>query len=208
MNRVYHIQITTKALEKHFSPAALQKIVEANLYQDRLRGQIGHDEYHFDNNAFEASYSYIEKKRSLVRISLMADDPGTAWKAFGRLTHTAQDFYAHSNYIDLWLARQPEGTRPAPEQVHPMDPDLLHSPELRSGKVYLPWEVFTLVSFLEPTVKRLLPRDSHAWMNLDSPKQGYQFDYAVQAAVKRTGIEFSEITQVLTQSQLQSFLAK
>ena len=30
MNRVYHIQITTKALEKHFSPAALQKIVEAS----------------------------------------------------------------------------------------------------------------------------------------------------------------------------------
>ena len=205
MNRDYHIQITTQALEKHFSPAALQKIVKANLHQDRLFAQIGHDEYHFDNNAFEESYSYIEKQRSLVRISLMADDPGTAWKAFGRLTHTAQDFYAHSNYIDLWLARQPEGTRPDPEQVNPMDPDLLGSPELRSGKVYLPWEVFTLVSFLEPVVKRFLPRDSHAWMNLDSPRQGYQFDYAVQAAVKRTGIEFAETTKGIKEKLVRAF---
>ena len=205
MNRDYHIQITTQALEKHFSPAALQKIVKANLHQDRLFAQIGHDEYHFDNNAFEESYSYIEKQRSLVRISLMADDPGTAWKAFGRLTHTAQDFYAHSNYIDLWLARQPEGTRPDPEQVNPMDPDLLGSTELRSGKVYLPWEVFTLVSFLEPVVKGLLPRDSHAWMNLDSPRQGYQFDYAMQAAVRRTGIEFENTKKGMRQELVRMF---
>jgi hypothetical protein len=205
MNRDYHISITTKALEEHFSPAALQKIVEANLYQDRLFAQIGHNEYHFDNNAFEESYSYIEKQRSLVRISLMADDPKSAWKALGRLTHTAQDFYAHSNYIDLWLARQPEGARPAPEQVQPMDPDLLHSPELHSGRIYLPWEVFTLVSFLEPVVKPLLPRDSHAWMNLDSPRQGYRFDYAMQAAIRRTGIEFENTTKGMKEELVRMF---
>jgi hypothetical protein len=205
MNRDYHIQITTQALETYFSPAALQKIVDANLNQDRLFAQIGHDEYHFDNNAFEASYSYIEKQRLLVRISLMADDSGTAWDAFGRLTHTAQDFYAHSNYIDLWLARQPEGAPPAPEQVQPMNPDLLHFPELCSGKVYLPWEIFTLVSFLEPVVKLLLPRDSHAWMNLDSPRQGYRFEYAVQAAIQRTRIEFETTTKGLRKELVRVF---
>ena len=208
MNRVYHIQITTQALETYFSPAAMQKVVAANLNQDRLFAQIGHDEYHFDNNAFEASYSYIEKQRSLVRISLMADDPGTAWEAFGRLTHTAQDFYAHSNYIDLWLACQPEGTRPAPEQVQPMDPDLLRSPELRSGKVYLPWEAFTVVGFLVPIVKPLLPRDSHAWMNLDSPKHGYQFEYAVQAAIQRTRIEFENTMEGMTEELIRMFEGK
>ena len=208
MNRDYHIQITIQALETYSSPAALQKIVDANLNQDRLFAQIGHDEYHFDNNAFEASYSYIEKQRSLVRISLMADDPGTAWKAFGRLTHTAQDFYAHSNYIDLWLVCQPEGACPAPEQVQPMDPDLLHSPELRSGQVSLPWEAFTVVGFLVPIVKPLLPRDSHAWMNLDSPKQGYQFEYAVQAAIRRTRIEFENTMEGMTEELIRMFEGK
>ena len=74
-----------------------------------MRGQIGHDEYHFDNNAFEKSYAYIEEQRALTISSLMANDVFSAWSAFGRLTHTVQDFYSHSNYVDLWLSRQPEG---------------------------------------------------------------------------------------------------
>ena len=208
MNRDYHIQITRKALERYFSSAALETIIEANLFQDRLRGQIGHDEYHFDNNAFEASYNYMEKQRSLVRISLMAGDPGTAWKAFGRLTHTAQDFYAHSNYIDLWLARQTAGVPPSPADVAPMDPDLLRSPDLRSGKVYLPWEALTLVGFLEPYARRLLPRDSHAWMNLDYPRSGYRFDYALQAAVKRTGIELGSTLKGMKDEEISLFAGK
>ena len=208
MNRDYHIQITTQALERHFRPAALAKIIAANLYQDRLRGQLGHDEYHFDSNAFDKSYNYIEKQRSLVRISLLAGDTEPAWSAFGRLTHTAQDFYAHSNYIDLWIARHPAGDPPSPEQVDAMDPDLLHSPALRSGKVYLPWEILTFVSFLEPLVKPLLPRDSHAWMNLDSPKQGLQFDYALQAAIQRTKIEFESTKKGLGEDQLVLFAGR
>ena len=119
MLKPFHVEMMQLALGDKFSARALEKIIAANLYQDRLRGQIGHDEYHFDNNAFEKSYAYIEEQRALTISSLMANDVSSAWSAFGRLTHTAQDFYAHSNYIDLWLARQPEGAHPTPPEVDP-----------------------------------------------------------------------------------------
>jgi hypothetical protein len=203
----FHIEITHLALGDKFSSYALEKIIEANLNLDRLRGQIGHDEYHFDNNAFEKSYAYIEEQLALTVSSLMANDAPSAWSAFGKLTHTVQDFYAHSNYIDLWLSRQPDGTLPTPSEVDPLDPDLINTPALRSGKVYF-LEVLTLILPLKPLVMPLLPRDAHAWMNIDSPEQGPNFKYAFQAAVKRTRIEFEKTTKDLPEDLFGLFVDK
>ncbi len=51
----------------------------------------------------------------------------------------------------------------------------------------------------------LLPRDSHAWMNLDSPARGPGFAYAFAAAVKRTRYEYERTVDGL-QSSLLGFL--
>jgi hypothetical protein len=203
-----HAEITKRALSGSFSAAALEKIIQANLYQDRLTGQIGHDEFHFDNNAFEKSHAYIEEQRGLVVSSLRENNVPSAWCAFGRLTHTAQDFYAHSNYIDLWVAIQSNGAVPTPSEVDPLDEGLLHSRALRSGKLYYPLELFAFIKFLKPIIKPLLPRDSHAWMNLDSPKQGAKFVFAYKAAVKRTKIEFEKIAMYLANAQFVMFVDK
>lgn len=189
--------MTRLALEDKFSSRALEKIITANVYQDRVRGQIGHDEYHFDNNAFERSYAYLEAQRALTISALVASDVFSAWSAFGRLTHTAQDFYAHSNYVDLWLARQPERARPTPAEVDPVDPDVIHADALRSGQIYL-LEPLAFIPGLRRLVLPLLPRDAHGWMNLDSPARGPNFQYAFQAALKRTKIEFEQTTKDLS----------
>ena len=39
-------------------------------------------------------------------------------------------------------------------------------------------------------VRPLLPRDAHAWVNLDSPQTGPLFPYSLEAAVQRTAAEF------------------
>ena len=205
MLRPFHIEMMHLALEGTFSSRALDKIIKANLNQDRLLGQIGHDEYHFDNNAFDKSHAYIEEQRALTISSLMVNDIRSAWAAFGRLTHTAQDFYAHSNYIGLWLAQQPETI--APQEVNPMDVDLINSPALRSGKVYL-LEALTFIPPLKPLIMPRLPCDAHGWMNLDSPERGPNFRYAFQAAVKRTKIEFKRTTSELPGEVLQLFVGK
>ena len=201
-----HAEITRQALKDRFSNRALEKIIEANLYQDRLGGQVGHEEYHFDNNAFDKSYAYIEEQRALVAASLRSSEIPSAWAAFGRLTHTAQDFYAHSNYIDLWLSCQPDGALPTPSEVAPLDPDLIDTRALRSGRIFLPLEALSLVKILRPLVMPLLPRDSHAWMNLDSPKQGPNFIFAHSAAIKRTRIEFERTIKGLAHDLLSRFV--
>jgi hypothetical protein len=205
MLQAYHIEILHLALDGTFSPHALGKIIAANLYQDRLRGQIGHDEYHFDNNAFDRSYAYIEEQRALTVSSLLANDALSAWSGFGRLTHTAQDFYAHSNYINLWLARQPDASLLSPMEVDPMSSDVTNSGALRSGKVYL-IEILKFIPPLRPLVMSILPRDSHGWMNLDAPDRGPNFKYAFQAAVKRTTIEFEKTTKGLPVDSIRLFL--
>ena len=199
MLQKYHVEILQQALKDIFSPTALEKISKANVYQDRVAAQFGHDEYHFDNNAFEKSYTYIEEQRALAISSLQKNDAPAAWSAFGRLTHTAQDFYAHTNYVDLWLVRQGNGTHSDLLQIDPMDPELIASPVLRSGKLYYPFELFSFIKILKPLVLPLLPRDSHAWMNLDSPEQGFKFDYVMSASVKRTRLEFEKTTRDLTE---------
>ena len=137
----------------------------------------------------------------------MANDAPLAWSAFGRLTHTAQDFYSHSNYIELWLARHPNGTIPNPSEIDPFDQVLINAETLRTGKVY-PLELLSLIPGLKGFVLSLLPRDSHAWMNLDSAKRGPKFAYAFQAAVKRTKFEFEKTVKDLPENLLSLFIDK
>jgi len=207
MQKQIHVEIVRLALNENFSPRALERISAANVYQDRVRAQIGHAEYHFDDSAFEKSYAYIEEQRALTISALMANDVPSAWSAFGRLTHTAQDFYAHSNYIDLWIALQPNGTRPTPAEVDPVHPDLIRAGALHSGRIY-PLDYLSFIPILKPLITPLLPHDSHGRMNLDSPECGPRFDYAFQAAMKRTKIEFEETTKDLPDELRQLFLDK
>jgi hypothetical protein len=204
----YHKSITSKALKEHFGPRALEAIVAANLKQDNLSGQIGHDEFHFDNNAFEQSNVFIEEQRAYTISSLQEMDTSAAWASFGRLIHTAQDFYAHTNYVDLWLARFDKQTPPPPSQISPLIEELIHSPDLRSGKLYYPWEVLAFIPIVKRFVIPLLTEHSHAHMNLDSPEHGERFAYAFEAAVKRTTAEFESTVTYLSENQLITFLDK
>ncbi len=190
----YHAELLRQALSAQVSPLALQAFTAANLGQDSLPNQVGHDELHFDNNAFAQGRLYIEDQRARIAPSLLQGQPALAWQAFGRLSHTAQDFYAHSNYISLWVEAHPGAV---PSEVEPLDASLLESPALHSGKLYYPRE---LLYFIPPLRKFILPRlpaDSHARMNLDSPAQGPLFEYAFAAALKRTRLEFEQVRLLL-----------
>ena len=191
----YHKSITHKALSEHFSLRALDAILAANIKQDDLlTGQIGHNEYHYDNNAIAEADRYLEEQRRLTLSALQDEDPPAAWAAFGRLIHTAQDFYAHTNYVDLWLAHffRDGQTPPPPPEIAPLMDELVHDPELHSGILYYPWEVLAFIPLVKRLVIPLLPEDSHAHMHLDSPARGKRFTYAFEAAVKRTQYEFDK----------------
>jgi hypothetical protein len=202
----YHIEIMFESLGDRLGARAIGVMTKANIRQDRFAGQFGHDEYHFDNNAFEKTYRYIEMQRALVLAALKQKDVTSAWAAFGRLTHTVQDFYAHSNYVTLWLDRFKGKTPPPPGEIDPTHPELIHSPDLRSGKTYNPIELLYFWRKTNALALRLLPKDSHAWMNLDSPAQGFKFEYAMQAAIKRTRLEYEKTMSGLSRELISLFV--
>ncbi len=201
----HHREILQEALENKISPRALKAITKANARQDYLHGQIGHDEYHFDNNAFDESYAYIEKNHAQVHTALKDRRVEDAWAAFGRLTHTAQDFYAHSNYIPLWLAQFDAESTPRPIDVDHADQAIITSAALRSGKLYFPLELLSFIPIINKFVMPYIPKDSHAWMNIDSPKQGMKFDYTFAAAVKVTRDEFEKVLTGLSEEEEKRF---
>jgi hypothetical protein len=190
MELIYHQELLSRALAARVSARALAAITAANFGQDSPRNLL-RLAWHFDNSLFAEGVAYIEACRAAAA---SAREPAAAWAAFGRLTHAAQDFYAHSNYVALWLAEwraqhAPAGY-PPPAAINGLDPALLRHPDLISGRVYLP-EVLGFFPALRGVVRRLVPRDAHAWMNLDSPAAGRLFPYALEAAFQRTVAEFN-----------------
>jgi hypothetical protein len=192
-----HVEMMNAALDGLVSTHALKLMIKANVGVDAIWNQLGRHELHFDDNAFEESYRYMDEQRKLIRPALEAGEPEDAWSAFGRLTHTAQDFYSHSNYVDLWMAGHPPGGTPPAAAIEPLDGALLNSPALRSGRINLPLELLAYLPVIGSWIERIAPHDSHASMHLDSAARGPKFEYAFEAAVKRTRREFDEQAQTL-----------
>ncbi len=186
MKLKYHREILRLALQDLITREGLQAIEAANLGQDTLPNQLGHDEYHFDNNAFRAGWRYVRGQMRRIPAALRRGRQREAWASFGRLSHAVQDFYAHSNYVQLWLLKFPRRQKPRPTEIEPADVRILRHARLRSGRLYYPLEALSFIPGVRRLVLPWLPRDSHAAMNLDDPGQGEYFYYAYHAAIKQT----------------------
>lgn len=202
MKTKYHIQITEAALNGQFSSKALNLILEANIGQDSLVFQVGHDHFHYDNDSFQQADAYVEKLRNdcleQIRQAKLID----AWRSYGRLTHTIQDFYAHSNYIEIMLKESPGA-----EDLPIREPGSKLPDGIRSGKLYYPWEVITFIPGFPEKIKEFFPPDSHARMNKDAPERKY-FKEAFKLAVSATLQELGKITMQLSDYDKLAFFDK
>jgi hypothetical protein len=189
---IYHQAITKDALSGKFSLRALKIILAANQGQDRFVGQIGHPQFHFDDCAFDRDYAYMREQREIVLTSIKARRPMLGWQAFGRITHAGQDFYAHSNYLDLWLEKHNIQNIQSNLEVDPIDEEINRSSRLVSGRNFLSGLLVKLPWIGKP-IKNMIPHDSHTWMNKDGPFVGPIFDLVLQCARKRMLIEYDII---------------
>lgn len=98
----YHAEITSKAASGVLSNEQITFVVRANMSQDIRQFE---SYVHFDNCAFLEGANHIRDEWKKIEAE---DDrlSQEALMAFGRLLHTAQDFYAHSNWIELYLERE------------------------------------------------------------------------------------------------------
>ena len=92
MKKLIHIEINLLALGKSFSQSALAEISAANIGQDALKYQLGHDHYHYDNSSFSESDKYCESLRHETQDLIKQGDTAKARISFGKLTHTVQIF--------------------------------------------------------------------------------------------------------------------
>lgn len=183
MKTRYHIEITSMALQDSFGETELQTIIHANIRQDRLRNQIFHDYIHFDGSAFDKGFRYIHDQFQLVFTAIRQDRFSEAQQAFGRLLHSWQDFYSHSNYIHLWRQAHPDV--PA-ALIEPALPALITHFDLRSGRNYGLLELLSMIPALHRIVMPVMPSDSHAVMNIDSPESSPLFEFTYHAALSQT----------------------
>lgn len=198
MDARYHVQITRQALAGRIDEAAMQAIVRANLGQDRLSNLLGHPEIHFDDSAFEAGERYVaQQRRQAVDMLVERDDRPAALAAFGRLLHGRQDFYAHSNWVALWVESRGGIAQSSPGQVEIcVDPLLV--PQLISGVGSVRDFILVRLPLLGGWARRhLVPHDSHEVMNLDHPGRGPLFPFAMAAAVKHTRLELDLLLSLL-----------
>ena len=210
MKTKYHIEITKKALSDQFTEEALENVIQGNIRQDKIKNQFGHDYIHFDGSAFTAGFCYLKQQEQDIIDHLKNDHFTAARLAFGRVTHSWQDFFSHSNYVRLW--REKAGS-PPPEEIVINDPTIMEHPELKSGKNYGVIEFLALIPPFSKWIEPLMPEDSHARMNLDGPEVGEYFAYAYHAAFKQTVKAFQELmilfqSKELTQEKVRSFLGK
>ncbi len=128
-----HGDITRQALaqEGSISLANTTKVVVANWHVDWDKMSVLHWEdplnhwlqpcpipdayqgpHHFDRpddsdyNAFVAGLTYLMTARQAVTTNLTQHETDDALKALGQALHAGQDFFAHSNYVDLTSDQQ------------------------------------------------------------------------------------------------------
>ncbi|MBK7448783.1 MAG: hypothetical protein IPJ47_04870 [Anaerolineales bacterium] len=85
---------------------------------------------------------------------------------------------------------------------------MVQSPSLHSGKIYLPMDALYFIKPLRPWALKLLPKDSHGWMNLDTPDQGPKFPYAIAAATQRSTYELDLLRKLLSPEMFSRFTDK
>jgi len=183
MKSKYHIEITQEALRSHFSEEALAVIVDANIRQDRIKYQFGHDYIHFDGSAFKEGFEYIANLEKSILINVSSNKILNARISLGCVLHSWQDFYSHSNYIQLWLANH---DLKSPENINWDDRSILAHSDLKSGKNYGVIEFIAMIPGLSKIITPLMPEDSHARMNMDSPEVSTHFNFVYMAALLRS----------------------
>ena len=92
-----HSEINDKSLS-FLKPDILSKINSGDEGADKI-GEFGHREYHSTGCDFQGTTQNINRLYDQVVSNI--DDKDAMPKTFGLLLHPVQDFYAHSNWIEL-----------------------------------------------------------------------------------------------------------
>ncbi|XP_051982691.1 von Willebrand factor A domain-containing protein 7-like [Xyrauchen texanus] len=78
---------------------ALNQIYMQNSYVDR--DMMDSAPHHFNNEAFNEGRNLITQGTAAIKANVHTNNLQTARETLGRVCHTLQDFYSHSNWVEL-----------------------------------------------------------------------------------------------------------
>ncbi|HEY9870023.1 MAG TPA: HET-C-related protein [Candidatus Obscuribacterales bacterium] len=104
-----HEEITREALKGTISDANLDFMIKAVISQEAPGSDgLAEPRRHFGDGNFAAAVAYMDReKKQALNYAADADkdgeNRGQVLRHLGLMLHTAQDFYIHSNYVELQL---------------------------------------------------------------------------------------------------------
>ncbi|CAD6515621.1 exported hypothetical protein [metagenome] len=107
-----HRAINNDALSKFMKNPIMNKINDQHDEVDKLTGEHFSPEWHFDDCMFQEGTSIINQQYILTLGNLNPKSPNyqQASVEWGKLLHPAQDFYAHSNWLESGQGKLVDGT--------------------------------------------------------------------------------------------------
>lgn len=111
-----HELITNEALSAFISMELLEAVDAGNTVQDSSPYALMDADHHFDDMRLNQSLAYVQQRWRKALELVDQESFYSACYEFGQLLHTTQDFYSHSNYVELNLLR---GT--PPHAIEPVD---------------------------------------------------------------------------------------
>ena len=99
-NSIVHQDITRNSLSSMVTPETLQHLIFHSVDGDRF--YPGKSAAHFDNCCWDEGIDFVLTFHNLAlwKVDQNIEDTATIWRFIGYVIHAAEDFYAHSNWID------------------------------------------------------------------------------------------------------------
>ena len=185
----YHATLLRRAAPQGFSKAALLfRVIPANIAVDLNQT----DKWlHFDDSAFLAGVEHIETLWAAIQAG------NRRMSNFGRLTHTVQDFYSHSNWVELHQHVEP------PAGLGPDDCYVCRQPlhtGTYPGRVRRPGQSTPTHAELNKDCPFGWFSPSGARVVAEGPNRGKTlFELGYRAALAATRVQFDRLTRVLSQ---------
>lgn len=183
-----HARITMKASAGILTDRQMELVIRSNYSQDIAHQQDS--KVHFDNCCFEEGAAYVMEEWHNIETEM---DPysDNALITFGRLLHTVQDFYSHSNWVEL------------NQFVNPIPIWDLNVNSLPAGIVSGTWAIGTpkRCSDQAPTHRQLNKDDLNSEEGkkivASGPNQGKPlFSLAQDAAIRATSEQFKRLQNI------------
>ncbi len=181
----YHRNMVRKSLKKAgFGSKCIECAVEGNEKQDAISGQDDTN-WHFDGCDFDGGAKFIRDQWAEIDKLIKGGCEKNLcdiMKAWGRISHAVQDFYAHSNWVEL-----------GNKDIWDLDPKSLPE-EMVSGI----WIVSLYVCVKEGKACPTHGLLSHDYDDISKDKPGRpNFGKALRLAVKATDSLANELKRKL-----------